>query len=48
MARRRIEVSDVVEVLVHWQARRSLKQIARSTGMAGSTSLVGKVAVWPP
>lgn len=37
MARRRIEVSDVVEVLVHWQAKRSLKQIARSTGMARNT-----------
>jgi transposase len=37
VARRRIEVSDVVEVLVHWQARRSLKQIARSTGMARNT-----------
>lgn len=30
-------MSDVVEVLVHWQARRSLKQIARSTGMARNT-----------
>lgn len=30
-------MSDVVEVLVHWQARRSLKQIARSTGMSRNT-----------
>ena len=30
-------MNDVVEVLVHWQARRSLKQIARSTGMARNT-----------
>src|SRR5262252_3127712 len=37
VARRRIEVNDVDEVLVHWQARRSLKQIARSTGMARNT-----------
>jgi transposase len=37
MARRRVEVVDVVEVLVQWQARRSLKQIARSTGMSRNT-----------
>ncbi|MGH8302066.1 MAG: IS21 family transposase [Steroidobacteraceae bacterium] len=30
-------MSDVVEVLVHWQAGRSLKQIVRSTGMARNT-----------
>ena len=37
MARRRVEVIDVVEVLVHWQAGRSIKQIARSTGLARNT-----------
>ncbi len=37
MARRRVEVVDVVEVLVQWQAGRSLKQIARSTGMSRNT-----------
>jgi len=31
MARRRVQVVDVVEVLVQWQARRSVKQIVRST-----------------
>jgi uncharacterized protein YidB (DUF937 family) len=30
-------VVDVVEVLVQWQARHSLKQIARSTGMSRNT-----------
>lgn len=30
-------MSDVVEVLVHWQAGRSMKQIARSTGLARNT-----------
>ena len=37
MARRRVQVVDVVEVLVQWQARRSVKQIVRSTGMARNT-----------
>jgi transposase len=37
VARRRIEVNDVVEVLVHWQAGRTVKQIVRSTGMARNT-----------
>jgi transposase len=37
VARRRIEVSDVVEVLVHWQAGRTVKQIVRTTGMARNT-----------
>jgi transposase len=37
MARRRIDVNDIVEVLVHWQAGRSVKQIARSTGLARNT-----------
>ena len=30
-------MNDVVEVLVHWQAGRSLKQIVRSTGLARNT-----------
>jgi transposase len=37
MARRRVDVVDVVEVLVQWQARRSIKQIVCSTGMARNT-----------
>lgn len=37
MARRRVQVVDVVEVLVQWQAKRSVKQIVRSTGMARNT-----------
>lgn len=37
MARRRIAVVDVVEVLVQWQAGRKVKQISRSTGLARNT-----------
>jgi transposase len=37
MARRRVQVVDAVEVLVQWQAKRSIKQIVRSTGMARNT-----------
>jgi transposase len=37
VARRRVNVIDVIEVLVHWQGGRSVKQIARSTGMARNT-----------
>jgi transposase len=37
MARRRVTVVDVIEVLVQWQAKRSIKQIVRSTGMARNT-----------
>jgi transposase len=37
VARRRIEVNDVVEVLVQWQVGRRVKQIARSTGLARNT-----------
>jgi len=37
VARRRIEVNDVVEVLVQWQTGRRVKQIARSTGLARNT-----------
>ena len=33
MAGRSFVVADVVEVLQHWQAKRSLRHVARSTGM---------------
>jgi transposase len=37
VARRRVNVIDVIEVLVQWQGGRSVKQIARSTGLARNT-----------
>ena len=33
MAGRRFDVADVVEVLQHWQAGHSLRQLSRSLGM---------------
>ena len=37
MARRRIMVRDVAEILEHWQAGRSIRAIARSLGADRST-----------
>lgn len=34
MAGRRFDVADVVDVLLHWQAGRSVRSIARSLGMS--------------
>ena len=37
MGRRSLTVRDVTEILVHWQAGRSLKQIVRSLGVSRNT-----------